>query len=274
MAKKSFQLYQDSLSVLDELTDEQAGKLFRAIRDYQVGIEHEMDFGLKMAFLPFKNQFIRQMANYQEKSKVNAENGKMGGRPKKANESEITQTVIDKPKKSERKRNNHDTDTDKDTDTDTDTVTDKDTEKEKKRNNTSSSSAKAKVSEPKITSKFLAVYNDFLQKRTGTGEKFSIAGRKGLKDIIAYLTGQVKSKYPDQPPEYIEEQTVVSWEWILTNYEYWEPFHQNQLKLEQINSNLLNIISSARKKKINGKQISPEQVAAESFAHLENLRNR
>ena len=146
--------------------------------------------------------------------------------------------------------------------------------KEKERKVNTSSSAKAEPSEPKITSRFLAVYNDFLQKRTGTGEKFSVAGRKGLKDIIAYLTGQVKSKYPHQPPEYIEEQTVVSWDWILTNYEYWEPFHQNQLKLEQINSNILNIISSARKKKINGKQISHEQVAAESFAHLENLRNR
>lgn len=62
--KKSFILFNDSLSVLDELTDEQAGKLFKAIRDFQIGKETELDFGLKMAFLPFKNQFIRDFEKY------------------------------------------------------------------------------------------------------------------------------------------------------------------------------------------------------------------
>ena len=37
--KKGFLLYVDSLGVLDELTDEQAGKLFKAIHKIQRGEE-------------------------------------------------------------------------------------------------------------------------------------------------------------------------------------------------------------------------------------------
>ena len=144
----------------------------------------------------------------------------------------------------------------------------------KPKTNKQSSSAKAKDTDPKITERFLTVYNSFLQSRIGTDEQFSIAGRAGLKKTIDYLKTQVRNKHESESDKFIEDNAVLSWEWILSNFEYWEPFHQNQLKLEQINSNLLNIIQSSRKKKTNGKQISPEQVAAESFAHLENLRNK
>jgi len=36
--KKSFILHHDTLNVLDELTDEQAGKLFKAIFNYHIGM--------------------------------------------------------------------------------------------------------------------------------------------------------------------------------------------------------------------------------------------
>ncbi len=57
--KTGFILHLDSLAVLDELTNEQAGILFKAIRDYNLGKEPELDFAMKIAFLPFKNQFVR-----------------------------------------------------------------------------------------------------------------------------------------------------------------------------------------------------------------------
>lgn len=81
--KKSFILYKDSLVILEEMTNEQAGLLFKAINDYQNGLEPKLDFGLKMAFTPFKNQFIRDDDKWEEKAVVNRENGKLGGRPKK-----------------------------------------------------------------------------------------------------------------------------------------------------------------------------------------------
>lgn len=80
--KKSFILHLDSLCVLEDMTFEQKGILFDAIYKYQLGIDVELDFGMKMAFAPFKNQFIRDNEKYLEFSKKQSENGKKGGRPK------------------------------------------------------------------------------------------------------------------------------------------------------------------------------------------------
>jgi hypothetical protein len=81
--KTSFYLHNDMLNVLDKLTDEQAGKLFKAIKNYQHGIEDELDLLLEITFIPFKNQFDRDMVKYQSVVERNKENGKKGGRPKK-----------------------------------------------------------------------------------------------------------------------------------------------------------------------------------------------
>jgi len=73
--KKSFLLYIDSLSVLDELTDEQAGKLFKAVKLYQETNESGLDGILNAVFVSFRNQFERDDAKYQsicERNKNNA----------------------------------------------------------------------------------------------------------------------------------------------------------------------------------------------------------
>lgn len=74
MNKKAFLIYKDSLAVLDELTDEQAGQLFKAIKAYHEGNELALDFGLRMAFIPFKSQFIRDEDKYKAISEKNKEN--------------------------------------------------------------------------------------------------------------------------------------------------------------------------------------------------------
>jgi hypothetical protein len=74
MNKKAFLIYKDSLAVLDELTDEQAGQLFKAIKAYHEGSELALDFGLRMAFIPFKSQFIRDEDKYKAISEKNKEN--------------------------------------------------------------------------------------------------------------------------------------------------------------------------------------------------------
>jgi hypothetical protein len=82
--KKSFILHIDSLSILDELTMEQKGVLFDAIYNYQKGNEVSLDFAMRMAFLPFKNQFARDDEKYNTFREKQAGNGKKGGRkPKK-----------------------------------------------------------------------------------------------------------------------------------------------------------------------------------------------
>lgn len=100
--KKSFILHLDSLCILDDMTFEQKGILFDAIYKYQLGIEVDLDFGMKMAFSHFKNQFIRDNEKYVQFSKKQSENGKKGGRPKKEVEQEENPknpSLFEKPKK-------------------------------------------------------------------------------------------------------------------------------------------------------------------------------
>jgi len=63
--RKSFIVHFDSLNVLDDLTNEQAGLLFKAIKGYQLGDELELDALTKVAFSPFKNQFTRDAEKYE-----------------------------------------------------------------------------------------------------------------------------------------------------------------------------------------------------------------
>ena len=105
--KTGFILHLDSLSVLDELTNEQAGILFKAIRDYNSGKEPELGFAMRMAFIPFKNQFERDNKKYNKVVERNRNNGAKGGRPKKPKETEETQSVILKPKKADNNNDNN-----------------------------------------------------------------------------------------------------------------------------------------------------------------------
>lgn len=82
--KKSFILHLDSLDVLNELTDEQAGKLFKAIYNFNcTGETPDFKDLLKVVFMPFQKQFIRDFEKYEKQVLKNRENGKLGGRPEK-----------------------------------------------------------------------------------------------------------------------------------------------------------------------------------------------
>ena len=64
--RKSFIIHNDSLSILDDLTVEEAGQLFRAIRAYQLGESIDLSPIVKVAFSPFKNQFNRDADKYEK----------------------------------------------------------------------------------------------------------------------------------------------------------------------------------------------------------------
>jgi hypothetical protein len=86
---KSFVIHLDSLEILDELNDEQAGKLLKAFKDYHSGKEMELDQFTKVVFLPFKNQFIRDKEKYEKIVDRNRKNGLKGGRPKETEENPL-----------------------------------------------------------------------------------------------------------------------------------------------------------------------------------------
>lgn len=265
--RKSFIIHKDSLAILDELNDEQVGKLFRAIAAYQNGKEIEVDTLTKIAMVPFKNQFERDEQAYNHTIERNKLNGIKGGRPKNPNNPSGSFDNPNNPLGFSETHSNPLKPKKPDSDSDSDSKNDS----KSKNNKINNSSAKAEVD----TTSFLNSYNKFLKHRTGVEEQFSIAGRTALKKIRAYFRPMVEKKHPTATPEIIEAETLKSFEWVLANFEKWDSFHQKQLKLEQINSNLINIISSIKNgntKQNNGhgskQRFDAAGVAAEAHAIL------
>jgi len=105
--KKSFLLHIDSLDILDDLTNGQAGVLFKAIKAYQHNEDFPLDSVVKIAFSPFKNQFFRDDEKYEETCKRRAIAGSKGGKQKVANASKCKQDVATlADKKNKNKTNN------------------------------------------------------------------------------------------------------------------------------------------------------------------------
>ena len=100
--KKSFILYADQQGVFNQLPDEIAGRLikhiFRYVNDEQPVTEELI---VNIAFEPIKQCLKRDLCRWEQYLDKQSENGKKGGRPKKPNESEITQAFSDKPKKAD-----------------------------------------------------------------------------------------------------------------------------------------------------------------------------
>lgn len=124
--KKSFLLHIDSLDILDELTDEQAGLLFKAIKAYQKSKEIELDAFVRIAFSPFKNQFTRDNEKYDTTCKRRAEAGRLGGEAKQANASKSKQKVASASKCKEEVANLADSNSKNKTNNKSDSKSDKD----------------------------------------------------------------------------------------------------------------------------------------------------
>ena len=86
--KKSLLLYYDYQQHFNFLTDEQTGKIIKAMLAYEInGVFPEFDEPImQMTFSFIKSNLDRDMQKFLEKCEKNAETGKKGGRPKKQNE--------------------------------------------------------------------------------------------------------------------------------------------------------------------------------------------
>jgi hypothetical protein len=110
--KSSFLIYHDSLIVLESLTDEQAGQLFKAMRAYHATGELPDDLLLKLVLMPFINQWKRDLVQFEKVCERNRLNGLKGGRPKNPVGNLGTHTNPTEPKKPE-KENDKDKEKDK-----------------------------------------------------------------------------------------------------------------------------------------------------------------
>jgi hypothetical protein len=101
--KKSFVLYCDSLEILSELADEDAGKLFKIIHQYVTDKDPEInDPLLKIAFLPIKMQLKRDLKKWNNTREKRSEAGKLGGRPKKQDKAKKANALFDNQKKKDK----------------------------------------------------------------------------------------------------------------------------------------------------------------------------
>lgn len=111
--KKSFVVMKDLLDPIKLMTDEEAGKLLRAMVAHWEEEEFELPRELTFAFASIKNQFDRDWKKYQAKC-VKNKNNALQRHDNKGNSTSRTQS--------------HPIAADNDTDTDTDTDKDKDTD--------------------------------------------------------------------------------------------------------------------------------------------------
>ena len=230
--RKSFVIYNDSLSVLKEMTDEQAGKLFRAISAYHNNAAYQMDLLTKIAFANFKTYFEKNDAKYQQVSLTRSELGRKGGLAKASKSKQ----KVAKPSKA--------TDTETVTDTDSETVIDND----------------IKVSAPKVATKkneseksisFLMEekWKVHLHLRFEMSYMSSSKDRKILNDIAQKLLFQVKEKEKKTGVIGVEsenEKVMKAWNFILQNFEKWSKFHKGLKELSAINSTIITILSDAK----------------------------
>lgn len=111
---KSFILHKDSLSVLNKLSDEEAGKLFKAIFNYQSQNILPTNNLISIIFEPFLNQFKRDEEKYQITCEARKKAGSKGGKQKVANASKCKQKVAKVADSDSKNKNDNDIKNDND----------------------------------------------------------------------------------------------------------------------------------------------------------------
>lgn len=112
-------MFTDVSDTIDLLSDEEAGRLFKALMHYGNDNEDIIDLPgqEKLIFSMLKTQIDRDAATYQDKCEKLKENGAKGGRPKKANgfsEKQMdTEETICKEDKDKEKEEDKDKDKEK-----------------------------------------------------------------------------------------------------------------------------------------------------------------
>lgn len=104
MEKRTFLMYSEWQPLLEGMSDEQAGQLFKKIYAYQTGNEYEIQDALILGvFNMIKAKFDADRKLYVEKCERNKLNGAKGGRPKKQGKPKETERLEEKPKEPPKK---------------------------------------------------------------------------------------------------------------------------------------------------------------------------
>jgi hypothetical protein len=92
----------------------------------------------------------------------------------------------------------------------------------------------------------IKLYDDFCQREMGMGAKIDGLQGKSMKSIISYLETQVKKKQGEIEESVLNEEVIKAWTFILTQWSSISDFYKAQIRLNQINSNLPNILTQLK----------------------------
>ena len=93
MGREFFKCFHDYRKKCEKLSDQEVGRLFRALMEYsECGTAPELTGRESIAFDFIAEDIDRDSAAYSQKCKVNAENGSLGGKRTQANGSERKRT--------------------------------------------------------------------------------------------------------------------------------------------------------------------------------------
>ncbi len=96
--KKSFVLYTDLLEVVEELTDEEAGLLFKTILRYVNDMNPEVPKKVKLAFIPIRQDLKRDLEKYETIRNKNRENINKRWNEYRKNKEQPNTSVYDRTK--------------------------------------------------------------------------------------------------------------------------------------------------------------------------------
>jgi len=105
-----------------------------------------------------------------------------------------------------------------------------------------------------LYSKMIEEYDSFCQDKTGVGCKIDGAQGKSMKRIIKFLETQCKKKDELLESKELDDKVLLGWKYILCNWEKLDDFNRGRIKLTEIDSNMLNILSKLKEQPINKKQ--------------------
>jgi len=176
-------------------------------------------------FISVKDGFIsidflnEQLIDRQYVSKKNSKNGKLGGRPMLEKNKPKQNPTESEPKA---KKSN--------------------IEEEEEEEKNKKEKKKRKEEEQELPDgsyqKFLDIYSNWYENLVGVKIKFDGVQGKALKKIIAYLIANSKEKNAQGGAD--------AWEYILLNWSKIDKFYQDQTKVNQIESNLPNILNQLK----------------------------
>ena len=142
--------------------------------------------------------------------------------------------------------------------------------KTKPKQKTTVAEAKAPPAPDGLYAACMKIYFEWFENQFSIAPKIDALQGKALKDLIKYFTSIIRKNDELVPEDELEERIKTNWKGILDSWGKLEPFLQKQTKLNQISSNIQNIIVQIKKQKdipgkVTGSKVESQLAAYQNY---------